>query len=61
MVDGDAENHLRNTPYILGFPAWIFWTIIIGSMVFLIITILIALFVFKDMSLESWLKKEINR
>ena len=41
--------------YILGFPTWIFWVIIIIPFIFLGITSFIEIFVFKDCSLEPWI------
>jgi len=41
--------------YILGFPAWIFWALIVIPLVFFGIMALIVTIVFKDDSLEPWL------
>lgn len=39
--------------YILGFPAWFFFSCILGFIVMMILTIVIVKFFFKDMSLEA--------
>ena len=39
--------------FVLGLPAWFFWGGIVGSLVFIVLSILMVRFFFKDMSLEA--------
>lgn len=39
--------------YILGFPAWFFFSCILGFIVMMALTVFVVKFFFKDMSLEA--------
>ncbi|MGB9840793.1 YhdT family protein [Thermovenabulum sp.] len=44
--------------YVLGFPAWFFWSCIVSLFVFSILVVLVVSFVFKDIPLDP-LDKEM--
>lgn len=39
--------------FIFGLPAWFFWGGIVGSLIFIVVSILMVRLFFKDMSLEA--------
>ncbi|WP_080875468.1 YhdT family protein [Oceanobacillus timonensis] len=39
--------------YIFGFPAWFFFSCILGFIIMMILTVFVVKFFFKDMSLET--------
>ena len=39
--------------YVLGFPAWFFWSCILGYVVFAVLTWMMVRFLFKDMPLDG--------
>ncbi|MEH7456047.1 YhdT family protein [Bacillus sp. JJ1127] len=44
--------------YVLGFPAWFFYSCIVGFIVIVILLILVVRFVFQDISLDEEEKSE---
>ncbi|MBO1581077.1 MULTISPECIES: YhdT family protein [Bacillus] len=44
--------------YVLGFPAWFFYSCIVGFVVMVILLILVVRFVFQDISLDEEEKSE---
>lgn len=49
---------IKEYHYILGFPTWVFWVVIVIPFIFLVITSFIEIFIFQDCSLESWIYEE---
>jgi len=43
--------------YILGFPAWLFWAMIVCPLAFFALAIFIVTRLFKDVSLEPWVSE----
>jgi len=39
--------------YVLGFPAWIFYSLILGTLVMFVLVFLVVKFLLKDISLED--------
>ena len=44
--------------YILGFPAWFFWSVIVGFILFSVLVYLMVRFLFTDLPLEARPEKE---
>lgn len=50
---GLGSRSLDSYHYIFGFPAWFFFSCILGFIVMMVLTVLVVKFFFKDMSLEA--------
>jgi len=50
---GFGSKPVESYTYIIGFPAWFFYSCILGFIIIIILVILFVRFLFKDLPLES--------